>query len=600
MSLLPGNLQPTSKKKSKKSVAARKREKKASSIFKKSLFVFIFALTWAPLLMPLFDWSHSVPKEYSAWNYGSSGTSGFREQIIAAGYTDVKSSVSSFSLLSRIDEPFVLVVMGPNRYYNLISDIPFMIKFLKTNGSMLVAHDQGSTSSLFFNAAIASLSLMSSGQASRMFPFTFFMDGVLRDNVSYYINNSFPVIDSANIFSHPIMNGVNKLVLNHATGIMMLQGMESFFGWNILATSTNRYSWVDKAEPGYPAGDSRFNISVDNFAPHTLDIPEQLFSFLARIVTGDINAVIPQGGFPIPVVAATELSGPGSSRVVVTADASMFSNQMIGLSDFDNLAFGLNCIDWLTGGNTSRKIIFDEAHLRPVALQDMTVPGIYGQVLDYISFMSSNWIVAPFYPFIALSSLKRWLPKSEEQVRKEQELKKRVELKKEKRQLRKAKQERQTLGKLLFEKQDTVKKEAVKAEKVKKEKTLEKKGKTYAQRQVERKIQKLGILKKSTFFAQKLAWYMEQAEFNRALELLYNRVRRLAAKKLGENVDDKAIIEAILDKFPQVEQRRVKNFFTEMKNITSKGSNRLRVTKIDRFEKIYYEMMTIGEYIEKL
>jgi hypothetical protein len=551
--------------------------------FKKPLFLLIFLVAWTPLIIPLFSTDDSVHKEYSAWNYEDSGTSDFRRAIEDAGYTDTISSVGSYSLLSRIDEPFVLVIMGPNRFYNLVSDIPFLIKFIRSGGSLLIAHEQGTTEWLFLNMMIAS----AIEGAPNPFPLTFFMDGILRDNYSYYNTNDFPVIDSPNIAAHAVTTGVSKLVLNRASGLMLEGGIGAIFHWNVLASSTNAYSWVDKND------DKLYDRNVDNFDPYQLGIPMILFEPL-KLLGVSFPAGLPQGGMPIPVVAATDIGGVGnSSRVVVTADASMFSNQLLNLPGFDNRRFALNCIDWLSNGNTSMKIVFDESHLRPVAIQDTSASAVYGTVLDYVGFMSSNWLLAPFYPFLALKILRRWLPKSDEQKRKELERKLKREALKAKRLQRREKVQRQRVGKVIFEKAAArARKEGGKAAKAKKPKTL-------AEKRVDRKMQ--GMLKKSTFFAQKLAWYLEQPDFNRALELLYNRVKRLAAKKLGEQASDHTIISAIVERNPQVEQHRLEAFFRQMRRITAKkGSGRVRITRTENLEKIYYEIITTAEYLEKL
>nr|MDO8087549.1 hypothetical protein [Candidatus Sigynarchaeum springense] len=550
--------------------------------FKKPLFLLIFLVAWTPLIIPLFSMDDSVHKEFSAWNYGDSGTSNFRRAIEDAGY-DTMSSIGSYSLLSRIDEPFVLVIMGPNRLYNFVSDIPFLIKFVRSGGSLLIAHEQGTTELLFLNMFLASAI---DGRGSKPFPLTFFMDGILRDNVSYYNTNDFPVIDSPNIAPHAVTAGVSRLVLNRASGLMLEGGLGAIFGWNIVATSTNAYSWVDKNDDGLYARD------VDYFDPYTLGVPMILFEPL-KLLGFSFPAGLPQGGMAIPVVGVTDLGTSNSSRVVVTADASMFSNQLLDLPGYDNRQFAINCINWLSSGNTSMKIVFDESHLRPVAIQDTSPSAVYGTVLDYVGFMSSNWLLSPFYPFIALKLLHRWLPKSEEQKLKLQEKKRKREERKAKRIQEREKRQRRRLGRFIFE--SAAAKEGSTGVKA----AREKKPKTLAEQRVERKMQ--GILKKSTFFAQKLAWYLEQPDFNSALELLYNRVKRLAGKKLGEHADDRAIISAIMEKNPQVEQRRLESFFRQMRHVTAKkGSGRVRITRAENLEKLYYEIITVAEYLEKL
>ncbi len=556
--------------------------------FKKPLFLLIFLVAWTPLIVPLFSTDDSVHKEYSAWSTDpSSGLSEFRQAIEDAGYTDIMSSVGSFSLLSRIDEPFVLVIMGPNRAYNLVSDIPFLIKFIRSGGSLLIAHEQGTTELLLLNMMLASM-IGDVSDTSKWTPLMFFMDGILRDNVSHYLTNDFPVINSTGLSSHAVTSGVSNLVLNRASGLMLLDGMEALFNWDIVARSTNEYSWVDKDNNG------KYSSDIDYFDPYALGVPMIMFEPLKMFGGVTIEGGIKQGGIPIPVVATTDLGTGNASRIVVTADASMFSNQLINLDGYQNKQFALNCIDWLSNGNTSMKIVFDESHLRPVGIQDTSASAVYGTLLDYVGFMSSNWLLAPFYPFFALKILRRWLPKSEEQKRKEQEQKRKKEARKVKVLQKREKLQRQRVGRVIWEKNTAkARKEGNKAATAKKPKTL-------AEKRVDRKMQ--GMLKKSTFFAQKLAWYLEQPDFNRALELLYNRVKRLASKKLGEQATDQAIISAIVERNPQVEQRRLEAFFRQMRKITAKKGSaaRIRITRTENLERIYYEIITTAEYLEKL
>jgi hypothetical protein len=564
-------------------LSSKEQIEKILDVFKKPLFVLIFVVCWIPFLLPLFSIDDSVHKEYSAWNVGSSGISQFRADIEASGHPTM-SSITSYSLLSRIEDPFVLVVMGPNRFYNIVSDLPFMMKFMRQGGAMLVADDHGSTEWLFTNMLLASTIV----DAGNMFPITFFMDGILRDNASYYNTNDFPLIQSSNIASHAITTGVSQLILNRASGLMFLPGMEGLFGWNVVATSTSGYSWVDKDDNGMYSRD------IDSYDPYQANVGGLLFTVLKQYGISFPRG-LPQGGNPIPLIATKEF-GPGLiNRIVVTADASMFTNQLFDRPDIcNNAIFAMNCIDWLSGGNRSMLVVFDESHLSPVAIQDTSAPALYGQVLDYVSFMSSNWMTAPIYPFIAITTLKRWLPKSEEQKRKEQAKKQKKINRATKRQQTLDKQERRQIGRQLFSRKGAKPQGTGAAPQGK-----GKKQKTFAQKRAETKLQ--GILKKSTFFAQKLAWYMEQSEFNSAVELLYNRIKRLAGKKVGgDKTTNEQIIDAITEKFPQVEQKKLQSFFKKMDRIVLKGPSRLKVTRVEGFENLYYEIVTIGEYLEKL
>ncbi|MHA1683120.1 MAG: hypothetical protein ACTSUE_19430 [Promethearchaeota archaeon] len=542
----------------------------------KPMFLVIFILVWTPLLVPLFSFTNNVPKTYSAYNTDPSGASSFREQIEAAGYTNIQTCISSYSLLSRIDEPFVLVIQAPNRFFNPISDIPFLLEFLRNNGSLLITHEQGSTTTFMIDAFLSSLI------AGITFPFTFFASGILKDNASYYKENTLPVITAGNLAPHPITSGITSLVLNRAGGLMLPEGLGDLFGWDIVATASPSYSWVDKREPGFPNGNGSFDPIVDSWPiPFSDQVENAINKLSGGVVTLDLPP-IPMGGFPIPVVATAEYgSGSSPGRIICTADASMFTNEMMNEPGFDNRQFALNCIDWLANGNQSRLIVFDEAHLKPTQFQDPTVPAIYGAVLSYVGYLSSSVFTAPFYPFLALRSIKRWLPQSEEQKLKIAKKKLKHEKKKEKKAQSQARRSRRVLGKTMYLGKVSKKEE----EKIK------------------------GILKKSTYFMQKLNYYMEQSDYGQALDLLYLRLKRMIGKKFHPDVDTVEVIDAIVDKQPNVDRRALSSFFKRINLITRKRTiagkevlapNRVKIKNRAVFERIYFEMITIQEYLENL
>ena len=216
----------------------------------------------------------------------------------------------------------------------------------------------------------------------------------------------------------------------------------------------------------------------------------------------------------------------------------------------------------------------------------LPICAIYGQFLNYVGYSSSNWFVAPFYPFVALSTIKKWLPKSEEQVRKKKEKKLRKQQKKEKKRKKKATRDRKVLGKMILKPDD------------KKKKKGKKKKKSFVERKQEEKLK--GILKKSSLFLQKLEWYIEQSEYNHALGLLYNRIKRLVGKKLGDVKDTEIIVDAIVDRFPNTNHKKLQDFFRNMNRITGQSGRKLKVTRQESFEKIYFEMVSVQEYLERL
>ena len=157
----------------------------------------------------------------------------------------------------------------------------------------------------------------------------------------------------------------------------------------------------------------------------------------------------------------------GNSRIFLSADARLFNNELIAESAYDNLQFGLNIVHWLTYGEPKQSwvVVFDEAHIRPEFSRDMTSPGIFGFITQYIIHLSTNPITAWIYPLLAVYSLRKYLPKKDK------------------------------------------KKEKKKAEEIDREEERER-------------------FRTSSFFAEKIEWYREKNRYGKALTLLYRRLER--------------------------------------------------------------------------
>ena len=100
---------------------------------------------------------------------------------------------------------------------------------------------------------------------------------------------------------------------------------------------------------------------------------------------------LPLGGYPQKVFLANDM---GNQRVFVSADASLFSNDLIGR--YDNAQFGRNIIQWLTFNDDPNNwyVVFDEAHIRPEDSRDLTSAGIFGFIMQYIVHLSTNPITS--------------------------------------------------------------------------------------------------------------------------------------------------------------------------------------------------------------
>lgn len=310
------------------------------------IFLVIFGVSWLPLFLPLIGVGAISNNDYSIYNQGWNGLSTLRDNVESMGY-QVKPLLSSVSSINRINEPAILLAIGPRLFYDPIASTA-MIDFLSAGGGLLVADDFGSANFLLTFSGVVGPSF--SGQ-------------MMLDTGSFDKNCALPVI--RDFASHPITQGVSAIELNFPTAI-------GGGGFTPLAMTTTS-SWLD-ADRDYEYDSGEY--------------------------TG-----------PFAVIGTVQ---QGNGSVVLVSDPSVFNNDMIGRQD--NARFAENVISWLTGGNTSILIVFDEGHLSwPLDSPIL----FFGTILSRINYMSSHWLLAPLYPLMAIYLIRAWLPKA----RKPEELK---------------------------------------------------------------------------------------------------------------------------------------------------------------------------------
>jgi len=370
-----------------------KRKIKKGSIYKQALFIVIFLFSFIPLIGPIFDHGQN-DQNFSIYNNGWNGASTFKTALENDGY-EVMALQSSLSATERLDKSVLLILLGPNQFYNPIFEIPFFINFFdnESHNSLLICHDHGSTSMLLWEIFIAGALDPDIGGR---FPVTIFPDGILRDNGSYEMRPDFPVIKS--FAAHEITTGISQVILSEASAAVGGPFITQF-GWELIG-STTEYGYVDKD-----------NDHVYEFEDDNIDLGSMLSYF------PNFPNKWPLGGYSQSVFMAKDL---GTSRVFVSSDASLFNNELINDPRFDNLQFGLNIIHWLTFGEPKENwiIVFDEAHIRPEYSRDLTSAGIYGFIIQYIIHLSTNPVTAWIYPLLAIYSLRKYLPKKDEKAEK--------------------------------------------------------------------------------------------------------------------------------------------------------------------------------------
>jgi hypothetical protein len=486
---------------------------KSGSIYKQALFIIIFIFAFIPLLSPIIDQGENT-QHFSVYNNRWNGCSDLKQVIEDEGY-EVMTVQSSLSATERLDKSILLILMGPNQFYDPIFEVPYFIEFFNGTNSLLICHDHGSTSTLLWEIMIASIFA-----PEIQVPVTIFPDGILRDNASFDTNPEFPVIQSFN--SHPTTetpNLINKVILSRsscATGGEFI----TFFGWDPIGATTD-YAFIDKN------GNKKYDEVIDDLNLGFMGIIDLGFPF---------PDTFPLGGYSQQVFLAKDL---GPQRLFVSADASLFNNELINEIGYDNEEFAINIIEWLTyendPGDPRTKedwvIVFDEAHIRPEISRDLTSAGIYGFIMQYIVHLSTNPITSWIYPLLAYYTLRRYLPKKD---KKEEE--------------RKIAEE-------------------------------------------EEKKEEKARFRTSSFFAQKIEEFKDKSKYGDALKLLYRRLeRKLHSQMKGQKITTRNVVDFVIAKDPATNKLKIKRLTKFIDTITSIKEGKYKVRDEEDFEEIFFEM----------
>ncbi|TFG14915.1 MAG: hypothetical protein EU531_08760 [Promethearchaeota archaeon] len=492
------NMQKTREIQSRKKV-------KSGSIYKEALFLTIFIFAFVPLFGPIFDQGKNT-QNFSIYNEDWNGASDFRTTIEQEGY-EIMSIQSSLSATERLNKSVLLILLGPNQFYNPIFEVPYFIEFFENNSqnSLLICHDHGSTSTLLWEIFIAS-AMDPDIQGS--VPVAIFPDGILRDNFSYDTRPDFPVIRSFG--AHQTTIGITDILLSQASSALGEPFTSIPPGWDVVGYSSD-YAFVDKNDD-----------KIYNEADDYLDL-----SLMTAMLPG-LPSRWPLAGYSHAVFMAKDL---GTSRVFVSADASLFNNELINNPSYQNRQFAINIVNWLTFEETDNWVVaFDEAHIRPEYSSDLSSAGIFGFILQYIVHLSTNPITSWIYPIIAVYTLRKYLPKKDEKAQK----------KKAKDQERKEEKER---------------------------------------------------FRTSSFFAEKIEWYREKANYGKALVLLYRRLERKLNNLLGNRkITTKNVIDIIIAKEPNITKLKIKRISRFMDRITAIKEGKSKVKNEQDFEDLFFEM----------
>ncbi|MHA1913803.1 MAG: DUF4350 domain-containing protein [Promethearchaeota archaeon] len=501
---------------SQKSRETQSRKKiKSGSIYKQALFVIIFVLAFVPLLSPVIDRGVNT-QHFSVYNPEWNGCSKLKLAIENDGY-EVKAVQSSLSATDRLEKSILLILMGPNQFYDPIFEIPYFIDFFNGTNSLLIAHDHGSTSTLLWEILIASIF-----DADINIPVTIFPNGILRDNQSFDTTPEFPVIRS--FTSHPTRSTphfIDEIILSRASCAVGGPFITAF-GWESVGSTTN-YGFIDKNN------NKMYDSPADDLSLGFMSFIDLGFPF---------PTTFPLGGYSQHVFLAKDM-GIGRQRIFVSADASLFNNELIVEFPYDNMDFAINIIEWLTyvndpsDGRTKDDwiIVFDEAHIRPEISRDLTSAGIFGFIMQYIVHLSTNPITAWIYPLLAVYTLRKYLPKKD-----------------------KKKEERKIA-------------------------------------EEEEKKEERARLRTSSFFAQKIDEFKDKSKYGDALKLLYRRLeRKLHTQMREKKITTQNVINLVLSKDPSTTKLKIKRLSKFMDKIISIKEGKLKIKTEESFEDLFFEM----------
>ncbi len=498
-----------------------RRSKKSSWGIKQALLVVLFIFAWIPLLGHIIDGGMNT-RDHSVYNTRPTGNSEFREYAQSMGY-ETYAIQSSLSSLIRMNRSVVLVVFDPKQTYNPLAEVPFFIEMFDANRtfdfSMLICDDHGSTTSLMTEMFLSSAAAV--GSLDNNVPLALFPKGTLIDNYTYAQAPWFPIIEDFS--SHPTTSGVSQVVLSRASAILG-GDLLSFFGWDTIGRTSASYSFVDVN------GDNMYKYEDDNYP-----IPGVLVNVLANFGFYFPEG-IPLGGYPQVTFAAKEISA--GKRIFLSSDASMFDNELI--TQYDNLQFAHNILEWLTGGDRNIAIVFDESHNAPYGRREFNSAAMFGMFQGYINWLSTNPFLSWIYPLWAVRVIARWVPKEKDRKRKK---KKREE-------------------------------------------------------EIEEEIKELQF-RTSSFFAEKINWYRINKEYNQALVLLYRRLERKINKMMGGTPPTVDMVVASIKEAQQKyikdeELERIRRFLVKMEQVKNKD---IEIVDEKEFHDMFFEMEWTNEHI---
>ncbi len=297
---------------------------------------------------------------YSIYNEeGYNGCSELRTTLQDGGF-EVHPLISSLSVVNGINRNSVLCVLGPTLDFSIV-EAAALYDFFQRGSCLVIADDFGSG-----NRILDNLALLLPPEDFPSDPFLFTRASRIRFDQRLLLDagsndDGKPLLPAITSFNDggAIFQTTKRVVMNYATGIT---GIDANF-IQIATSSFNSWVTSDWDYPDFDPADSQVG-------PFTL-------IGLLRV---------------------------GRGLIALVSDPSIFINDMIGRAD--NRSFALELFTYLAEQTNTNTIIIDHNHLswNPFS------PVLYvGLVMGQITYLSTNWLLAPLAPIMAIWMVRRWI-----------------------------------------------------------------------------------------------------------------------------------------------------------------------------------------------
>ncbi len=430
----------------------------------------IFIFFGLPIFLTLLQFGNVQDQPYSIFNEGDGGCSLFKDDIEGANY-ETAAIISSYAELTKFPEDYplnqtILFVIGPKSIYFPTGLIP-LEQLLEAGGHVVILQEMGTANEgLMFLGLCSAISFLFGGSGSYA-PIFFgvpFQDGFLCQG-----------------------SGGDESCAAF-TASLSIDGSP----YNVQFWTASPISWT----PDF------------DFGGYT---PNDVWLDLDKDFVQDPEDVTQSGGYALTATF---------ENLIVIGDPDILTNKLMRESAYDNRAFAAALVDWITQGDTSWKIVFDESHQ---VKRGYSASFYFGMIIAVEDFLMLSWLFAPLGPYLAFKLTKKFIPKAEKPAK-------------------------------------------VKLSQVKRE--------------------------GESLYAKRLNWFKRRHRYEKALGLLYRRLKRTLTKTLDlKGFDKEEVINRIITNYPDVDEKRIRKGFETFEEV-EKGR---RVFLETEFLSLFLEMRYISD-----